>query len=277
MGITNIPSFAITTHELDYPYIHPASRRNYLSIIRPSNIIATMSAPKKGAYDTAAKDTDFRKKYDRAEYAQKAADREAKEKEESKARYEAKVAGKKYYAPLTGEETLTQARASRLDVSANVGKVTLMPAGAATGKRGRGAGFYCKDCDLTFKDNLQWVEHENSMQHLRAIGQTGEVKRATVEEVHERIAAIWERMVEEKRGDVKTLGERLEVRKEEEEKRREERREKRREMVERQKAEREEGVKVKREYGEDVRVEGEHDEDDMMASMGITGFGTSKK
>jgi len=236
-----------------------------------------MSAPKKGAYDTAAKDTDFRKKYDRAEYAQKAADREAKEKEESKARYEAKLAGKKYYAPLTGEETLTQARASRLDVSANVGKVTLMPAGAATGKRGRGAGFYCKDCDLTFKDNLQWVEHENSMQHLRAIGQTGEVKRATVEEVHERIAAIWERMVEEKRGDVKTLGERLEVRKEEEEKRREERREKRREMVERQKAEREEGVKVKREYGEDVRVEGEHDEDDMMASMGITGFGTSKK
>jgi U4/U6.U5 tri-snRNP component SNU23 len=30
-------------------------------------------------------------------------------------------------------------------------------------------------------------------------------------------------------------------------------------------------------YGEDVRLEGEHDEDDMMASLGITGFGTSKK
>ena len=39
----------------------------------------------------------------------------------------------------------------------------------------------------------------------------------------------------------------------------------------------EEEVLVKREYGDDVRVEGEHDEDDMMASMGITGFGTSKK
>ncbi|KAH7312951.1 hypothetical protein BKA65DRAFT_149343 [Rhexocercosporidium sp. MPI-PUGE-AT-0058] len=236
-----------------------------------------MSAPKKGAYENAASDTDFRKKYDRAEYAQKASEREAKEKEESKARYEAKLAGKKYYAPLTGEETLTSARASRLDVSANVGKVTLMPAGAATGKRGRGAGFYCKECDLTFKDNLQWVEHENSMQHLRAIGQTGEVKRATVEEVRARIDLIWGRMEEERKGDVKTLGERLEVRKEEEERRREERREKRREVVERQKVEREEGVKVKREYGEDVRVEGEHDEDDMMASMGITGFGTSKK
>jgi U4/U6.U5 tri-snRNP component SNU23 len=234
-------------------------------------------ASKKGAYENTATDTDFRKKYDRAEYAQKAKDREAKEKEESRLRYEAKLAGKKYYAPLTGEETLTQARASRLDVASNVGKVILMPAGAATGKRGRGAGFYCPDCDLTFKDNLQWVEHENSMQHLRAIGQTGEVKRATVEEVHERISRIWERMVEDKRGDVKTLGERLEVRREEEEKEREERRRKRKELVERQRKEKEEEVRVKKEYGEDVRIEGEHDEDDMMASMGIVGFGSSKK
>jgi U4/U6.U5 tri-snRNP component SNU23 len=232
---------------------------------------------RKGAYDTNASDTDFRKKYDRAEYAQKAAEREAKEKEESKARYEAKLAGKKYYAPLTGDETLTQARASRLDVASNVGKVVLMPAGAATGKRGRGAGFYCADCDLTFKDNLQWVEHENSMQHLRAIGQTGEVKRASAEEVHERIRILWERITEEQKGDAKTLGERLEVRREEEEKEREERRRKRKELVERQKAEREKETKIKTEYGEDVRVEGEHDEDDMMASMGITGFGSSKK
>jgi U4/U6.U5 tri-snRNP component SNU23 len=232
---------------------------------------------RKGAYETNASDTDFRKKFDRAEYAQKAAEREAKEKEESKARYEAKLAGKKYYAPLTGEETLTEARASRLDVASNVGKVMLMPAGAATGKRGRGAGFYCESCDLTFKDNLQWVEHENSMQHLRAIGQTGEVKRATVEEVHAKITQIWERMMEEKKGDVKTLGERLELRKEEDDKKREERRKKRKELVERQRLEKEKEIKVKTEYGEDVRVEGEHDEDDMMAAMGITGFGTSKK
>ncbi|KAF4624452.1 hypothetical protein G7Y89_g13721 [Cudoniella acicularis] len=70
---------------------------------------------KKGAYETTASDTDFRRKFDRAEYAAKAASREASEKEEAKARYEAKLAGKKYYAPLTGNETLTEARASRLD------------------------------------------------------------------------------------------------------------------------------------------------------------------
>jgi U4/U6.U5 tri-snRNP component SNU23 len=235
-------------------------------------------ASKKGAYETNATDTDsHRKKYDRAEYAKKAEEREAKEKEEGKLRYDAKIAGKKYYAPLTGEETLTQARASRLDVSSNVGKTILMPAGAATGKRGRGAGFYCADCDLTFKDNLQWVEHENSMQHLRAIGQTGEVKRSTTEEVHEAIERIWEKLEGERRGDGKTLQERLEARSEEEEKKREENRIKRRELADRKRAEKEKEVQVKKEYGEDVRIEGEHDEDEMMAMMGMKGFGTSKK
>jgi len=234
-------------------------------------------ASKKGAYETTASDTDFRKKYDRAEYAQKAKEREAKEKEEGKLRYEAKLQGKKYYKPLTGEETQTEARSKRLDVSANVGKTVLMPAGAATGKRGRGAGFYCEDCDLTFKDNLQWVEHINSMQHLRAIGESGEVKRATVEEVKQRIDEIWERLQEEKFGDAQTLKERLEVRQVEDEKAREEKRVKRREQLERARIKKEEEIKVKTEYGDDVRVEGEHDEDDMMAIMGMTGFGTSKK
>lgn len=238
---------------------------------------------RQGAYGAAgASDTDFRKKYDRAEYAQKAAERETAEKEERKARYEAKLAGKKYYAPLTGEETLTEARANRLDVASNVGKTTLIPAGASMGKRGRGAGFYCEACDLTFKDNRQWVDHENSMQHLRAIGQTGEVRRATADDVHERIEKLWAEVEESKKGDGKTLQERLEVRREDEEKEREERRIKRADVVRRRREEKEreeEKLKVKTEdmYGDDVRVEGIHDDDDMMASLGITGFGSSKK
>lgn len=234
-------------------------------------------ASKKGAYETTASDTDFRKKYDRAEYAAKAKERDEKEREEGKARYEAKLQGKKYYKPLTGEETQTEARSKRLDVAANVGKTVLMPAGAAVGKKGRGAGFYCEDCDLTFKDNLQWVEHINSMQHLRAIGESGEVKKASVEDVRRRIDEIWERTQEEKFGNAQTLQERLEVRAVEDEKSREEKKRKRVELAERQRVKREEEVKVKTEYGEDVRVEGEHDEDDMMASMGFSGFGGSKK
>ena len=124
-----------------------------------------------------------------------------------------------------------------------------MPAGAATGKRGRGAGFYCADCDLTFKDNLQFVEHLNSKQHLIATGQSGEVKRATVEEVRERLEWLSRKRREEREGvgNVVDLGKRLEMRKEVEEREREEKRRKRNEK--RRKTEGGKGIKVEEDEG----------------------------
>ena len=235
-----------------------------------------MSKSTGGAYGAAADDTSFRKTYDLEEYAAKAKAREAEEREEAKARYEAKLAGKKYYKPLTGSETHTRARDAVLDLSSRVGKTQLVAAGAGTGKRGRGAGFYCEACDLTFKDNVQWVEHINSMQHLRATGQTGEVRAASAEDVRRRVDEVWERRLEREREKTTGLQERIKIHEEDEEREREERRKKRKEVEERRRLEREKEKTAKVEYGEDVRIEGEHDEDDMMAAMGITGFGTSK-
>lgn len=187
-----------------------------------------MSGPSK----STASDTSFRKTWDRAEYAAKASIREAAEKEESKARYEAKLEGRKYNprpTPIDAKET--SSRASRLDVTQNLGKTTLIPAGAATGKRGRGAGQYCPDCDLTFKDSLQWVDHLNSRQHLDNVGESGEVKKATLEEVRARLAWLAEKKRQEAAGaeSVVDLQKRLGIRKEEEEAEREEKRRKRRE------------------------------------------------
>ncbi|KAF4466030.1 C2H2 finger domain [Fusarium albosuccineum] len=237
-----------------------------------------MSDPKKGgAYGAPSGDTDFRKTWDLDEYAAKAKEREAKEKEESKARYEAKLAGKKYYKPLTGDETYTTARRNVIDLTQQVGKTQLVPAGAGVGKRGRGAGFYCEACDLTFKDNKQFVEHLNTPQHLMNTGQTTEVKRATAQEVHERIEYYIRRREDLEKEKQTSLHERLQLREEEAEKEAEERRKKRREETEKKRLKKEEAAKVKTEYGEDVRIEGEHDEDDMMEQMGFTGFGTSKK
>ncbi|TGJ75322.1 hypothetical protein E0Z10_g11012 [Xylaria hypoxylon] len=115
------------------------------------------------------------------------------------------------------------------------------------------------------------------MQHLRNIGETGEVKKASAEDVRRRIDEVWERLQEQKRDATTTLKERLEIRGEEEVKEKEARRIKRLEDLAKKRANQEAAEKVKVEYGDDVRVEGEHDEDDMMAAMGITGFGTSKK
>lgn len=151
---------------------------------------------------SSAGDTDFRRTWDKAEYAARAAENEAKQKAESKARYEAKLAGKKYVRRASTPPDVrreTQARSQRLNVGDMVGKTMLVPAGAAVGKRGKGAGFYCEVCDLTFKDNLQLVEHYNSRQHLSNAGESGEVRRATVEEVVERLRWLKRKAEEEKR------------------------------------------------------------------------------
>lgn len=232
---------------------------------------------KGGAYGQAASDTDFRKNYDLDEYAAKAKEREAKEKEEAKARWEAKMAGKKYHKGFTGDETYATARRTVLDASAQVGKTQLVPAGAGVGRRGRSAGFYCEACDMTFKDNLEFISHSNSTQHLINSGQKTEVKRATLEEVRDRIDFYIHKRENLEKERATSLQERLKLREEEREAELEEKRKKRKDETEKKRVAKEEAAKVKTEYGEDVRIEGEHDEDDMLAQMGISGFGSSKK
>ena len=101
---------------------------------------------------------------------------------------------------------------------------------------------------MTFKDNLQFVEHLNSRQHLVNIGEKGEVSRAGVEEVRERLAWLREKQREaewEKLEGGMKVEERVGLAKEREEREREEKREKRREK--RKKARQE--VRVKEEEG----------------------------
>lgn len=94
----------------------------------------------------------------------------------------------------------SSARSRRLGVADQVGKTQLISgATAAVGKRGRGAGFYCEDCDLTFKDNVQWVDHLNSRQHLTAIGQSGQVKKADLADVRARLRMLWQQRVDEEK------------------------------------------------------------------------------
>lgn len=238
-----------------------------------------MASNKASAYgDDKASDTSFRKNWDVEEYAAKGKIREDAEKEERKARWEAKQEGKKYYKPLTGDEIMTSARTRHTDFSAQVGKTSLVAGGAAVGKRGRGPGIYCEACDLNFKDNIQWVEHINSKQHLNAIGQTDQVRKATAQDVHERIERLWMKKQEESLAATISLQERLAIQEVEDEKAREQKRLKRQEAAEKRRQEQEAAKDVKIEYGEDVRIEGEHEEDDMMAMMCFAGgFGSSKK
>ncbi|KAH8636147.1 hypothetical protein IG631_07981 [Alternaria alternata] len=171
---------------------------------------------KAGAYGTkGGGDTDFRKTWDRDEMAQRAKDREAKDREEGKERYEAKLAGKTYRRRASTPDDLkqTEARSERIDWSKMIGKQTLTSAAAAVGKRGRGAGAYCQACDLTF-----------NKQHLVATGQSGEVHRATVQEVRDRLRYLKRKRDEDKFMEVTDLDARLAMSKEQMEKDAEEKR-----------------------------------------------------
>lgn len=95
--------------------------------------------------------------------------------------------------------------------------------------------------------------------------------------MHERIEFYIRREEDLEKEKATSLQDRLQIREEEMKKEAEEKRAKRKEEAEKKRQDKEQAAKVKTEYGDDVRVEGEHEEDDMMAQMGFTGFGSSKK
>ena len=73
------------------------------------------------------------------------------------------------------------------------------------------------------------MEHLNSKQHLVNTGESGEVRRATLDEVKERFDYLKRKRADEKAREVVDLSARIEVAKEQEEKEREEKRRKRNE------------------------------------------------
>ncbi|KAG0636386.1 hypothetical protein HOY80DRAFT_1088868 [Tuber brumale] len=245
-----------------------------------------MSGDKKNAYGTeTGGDTNFRRTWNREEWTAKAQERESQDRAASKLHQEAKLAGKKFHRPPTPPDaSSTSARASRLNLEENLNKTTLVPAGAGVGKRGRGAGFYCEACDLTFKDSLQWVDHLNSKQHLHAVGERDEVVVATLEMVVERLAWLKRRREEEGRdGEEVDLARRLADRARAEEEERVQRREKRK-VARRERKERERKLGKEGDIGggdSDGKGRGEEEDPDAIAMarmMGFAGgFGTTKK
>jgi U4/U6.U5 tri-snRNP component SNU23 len=79
------------------------------------------------------------------------------------------------------------------------------------------------------RDNIQYVEHLNSKQHLVATGQSGEVRRATLEEVRDRLRYLKRKRDEDKFQEVTDLDTRLALNRSKVEEEAEERRRKRNE------------------------------------------------
>ncbi len=73
--------------------------------------------------------------------------------------------------------------------------------------RGKSFGFYCEVCDLTFKDNLKYVDHLNSKPHLIRSGELNKEVDVSLDEVKQRyemlVKKVDEMMNESEKYDIK--------------------------------------------------------------------------
>jgi U4/U6.U5 tri-snRNP component SNU23 len=180
---------------------------------------------------------------------------------------------------VADDAKMISARRERINFEENLNKTQLVPGSAAVGKKGKGAGFYCEACDLTYKDSLQWVDHLNSKQHLVATGKTAEVERATLEDVLKRLEWLKRQRVQRDNGEDWDLKKKLQERALQEEEERQRKREKRKEAKKRNRAveiKKEEGAAAAPQETEDVEMDVEAAI--MARMMGFSGgFGSTKK
>ncbi|CAO1619861.1 unnamed protein product [Parajaminaea phylloscopi] len=224
-----------------------------------------------------------RRTWDMQEYAQKAKERDREEKERAQENEERLRKGK---GPLKRRreelpkptETL-QARKGPLDLEKNVGKTLMVDGSGEDGRKG--PGYYCELCKRTCKDSIGYLDHINGRSHLRRLGQTTQVARATVEQVRDRLAVLLERHRSNQRagGGAKTLEYDFQARvkqiAEKEEQAREER--KRKKLEDKARREREAKARANAGHAGTVGGSGESGDDEMMRMMGFGGFGSSKK
>ncbi|KAG9101686.1 hypothetical protein FS749_004495 [Ceratobasidium sp. UAMH 11750] len=216
---------------------------------------------KVGAYGNKASEAGFRRKWDKEEYAQKAKEKDEAEKKRMQENEELMKKGKK---PRKAKEELPKPtelmkqREHGLELDKNLNKTIIVQ---NAGGRGPGQpGFYCDLCQRTCKDTSGYLDHVNSRQHLRRLGQTTQIARSTLDQVRARIALLREKTKEASSARSYDFEKRLQ------------------EVRDAENAARAEKKRRKQERNKPAKEEIKSEEDDSMAAMmGFGGFGSSKK
>ena len=138
-----------------------------------------MGDGQQGAYATKATDTDFRRKWDKEEYAERAKQKDDEERQRMQENEERMKQGafKPHTAnapsslsigkkPLKGKKKdlpkpteLMKRRENDLELEKNLGKTMVVqnPGGRGPGQ----PGFYCEACNRTYKDSTGYLDHIN--------------------------------------------------------------------------------------------------------------------
>ena len=260
-------------------------------------------ADKGGAYGTKATDTDFRKKWDKEEYAEKARKKDEEERERMKENEERMKQGASsnhlpFILILTNDTSgkkplksrkkddiprpteLMKRREGSLELDKNLNKTMVVqnPGGRGPGQ----PGFYCEACNRTYKDSVGYLDHINSKARksffpscqvdllkswttdLRVIGQTTKIERSTLDQVRTRIAYLREKTKDASNAKSFDFDQRLA------------------EVKAREAALRAEKKAKKKAEKDRVRIElakesAGGEEEDMAEMMGFGGFGSTKK
>ncbi|CCH44679.1 Zinc finger RNA-binding protein [Wickerhamomyces ciferrii] len=129
--------------------------------------------------------------------------------------------------------------------------------------RGKSFGFYCEVCDLTFKDNLKYVDHLNSKPHLIRSGELNQQIEVTLDDVKQRYEMLVKKMEEQQNDDEKyDIKKRIAKRQAFEEELKRKRQTKKPKPVEQK---------------TNVSTNNNDKDDNMMSMMGFSGFGSTKK
>ncbi|KAI8639006.1 hypothetical protein BD408DRAFT_422119 [Parasitella parasitica] len=206
-----------------------------------------------------AKDTDFRRTWNKEEYAAKAKAREnrdrfAEKNDERKKLGLPPLKARREIVDDSSKEAL-KAREEKVDIESNVGKIQVVQAADSR----KQPGFYCKACDITIKDSVTWIDHLNGRKHLNNIGVSSKVEKANLSSVKERLAML-KRKKENPEKEEYNLDDRLAAIKQQEDEERQKRRDKK---------------KQKKDHKKKSAANDDGD-DEMAKMMGFSGFGSSK-
>ncbi|KAJ2452687.1 U4/U6.U5 snRNP associated protein [Coemansia sp. RSA 2336] len=210
------------------------------------------------AYGGEKQGDSFRKKWDIEAYAQKARDREEKLRADEQSEERRHKGQKSQTLPMLENPELLEARKSVINLDKMVGKTQVIQATSAAAGQ---PGFYCKECDITVKDSLSFLDHINGRKHQHAINRIMKVRSETLEDVVKKLEEL--RRIKRRQQRIKegnsdySFYERVEMlRNAEQEKKRRQKEAKRKHRMAKQTA--------------------DEETDEMAAMMGFSSFGSKK-
>ncbi|KAJ1647812.1 U4/U6.U5 snRNP associated protein [Coemansia erecta] len=231
---------------------------------------------KQNAYGEQKKTDSFRRNWDTESYEKKARDREQQlriEEEDERRRRKGLKSLARQPADAAKPREMLQARKQTVDLEGMVGKVQVVQASSAASGQ---PGFYCSVCDVTVKDSLTYLDHINGKNHQRMLNRGMKVASETVDDVLAKLESL--RRIRKQRLKQSSADYDFHEQVKRQELLKEEKRQ-RRKRAQAQKKKKRQQHKSKADDGEEIDTEtgSIDDNDDMLAAMGFSSFGASKR